>query len=382
MNEYDKKEIEKYYDLVRDITGDDAEVDKKPLRVYQALANGVSFGKMPVFVALKEMDEKRAEIYKKMGAVYHPNLSHVFSVHKLTEKFHLAGDDLLYDKYLAITEFVFGPNLDGFINKNGVDHDGIKILDLHTALQISIQLCEGLMALHKAGFIHRDVKPSNIIIEKNSDNTVNAKIIDFGSADIYDPNKEYATEFTGTTGFRAPESYDSVVTAKADQYSVGVILNYMLTGYLPTQRLYRGNVEIQEIIEKSTSIDIGYRYQTMYVFTGMLKHAARDGILNKIPIIRSIPCFKTGLAKRAVLGAFLYSFMLIFFADYMTTNASSLELWILIFGFIIPIIVWGDVGSIQYYIARKIKDIHKRNALYVTIGISCAAILMILGVLS
>jgi len=94
------------------------------------------------------------------------------------------------------------------------------------------QIIRGLAACHDAGIVHRDMKPQNLLLDKN----FNIKIADFGLAKITEPNADAVMTETrvGTKGYQAPElllrrAYDH----KCDVFSVGVILFIMLTGYPP-----------------------------------------------------------------------------------------------------------------------------------------------------
>lgn len=95
-----------------------------------------------------------------------------------------------------------------------------------------------LAAAHEAGFVHRDVKPSNILIGSDG----RAKVADFGLVHVQPLGGELdedglKTTLAGTPAYMAPEQFDGAEpTAKADQYALGVTLFEMVYGRRPTKR--------------------------------------------------------------------------------------------------------------------------------------------------
>ena len=104
------------------------------------------------------------------------------------------------------------------------------------ARQVTMQLCQALHVLHSMGAVHRDVKPENVIL-RGSD----AVLIDFDAARIYKDESESDTQVLGTTGFAAPEQYGIFQSdERADIFSLGVLLNIMLTGKHPSREMAAG----------------------------------------------------------------------------------------------------------------------------------------------
>lgn len=119
------------------------------------------------------------------------------------------------------------------------------------------QLCDALSFLHKNGIIHRDVKPSNIIVKP--DNTV--VLIDLSIARCMTDFQEKDTQTLGTVGYAAPEQFGISQTGRAtDIYAMGVLLNMMLTGVHPAVDLPHGL--IRKVVEKSISTQMAKRYQS------------------------------------------------------------------------------------------------------------------------
>ena len=124
------------------------------------------------------------------------------------------------------------------------------------ARQVTMQLCQALHVLHSIGAVHRDVKPENVIL-RGSD----AVLIDFDAARIYKDESESDTQVLGTTGFAAPEQYGIFQSdERADIFSLGVLLNIMLTGKHPSREMTAG--KMGRIVRKCTMTAPEQRYQS------------------------------------------------------------------------------------------------------------------------
>ena len=121
-------------------------------------------------------------------------------------------------------EYVPGEDLKRLIRKVG---------QFHTAKTVSIakQVCEGLAEAHRLGVVHRDLKPQNIMIDKDG----NARIMDFGIArSVGGKGITGAGVMIGTPEYMSPEQAEvKEVDQRSDIYSIGVILYEMTTGQLP-----------------------------------------------------------------------------------------------------------------------------------------------------
>lgn len=124
------------------------------------------------------------------------------------------------------------------------------------AQQVTMQLCQALHVLHSMGAVHRDVKPENVIL-RGSD----AVLTDFDAARIYKDESESDTQVLGTTGFAAPEQYGIFQSdERADIFSLGVLLNIMLTGKHPSREMAAG--KMGRIVRKCTMTAPEQRYQS------------------------------------------------------------------------------------------------------------------------
>jgi serine/threonine protein kinase/tetratricopeptide (TPR) repeat protein len=93
------------------------------------------------------------------------------------------------------------------------------------------QICSGLQLLHTFGYLHSDLKPDNIIIDRSEDSPV-VKILDFGLVKSFDA--ERPREISGTVEYMAPEIFSTgVPTVQSDIYSLGIVLFEIITGKPP-----------------------------------------------------------------------------------------------------------------------------------------------------
>ena len=125
------------------------------------------------------------------------------------------------------------------------------------ARKITMQLCNALWVLHKLGAVHRDIKPENVMIRGSE-----AILIDFDASRIFKSDTNQDTQILGTTGYAAPEQYGIAQTdERADIYSLGVLLNVMLTGKHPSKELANGH--LGRIVQKCTMVNPEKRYKSV-----------------------------------------------------------------------------------------------------------------------
>ena len=117
-------------------------------------------------------------------------------------------------------EYVAGATLRELLDEGGR-------LALTPALQIAKQVCRGLGAVHRAGIVHGDLKPANIVVMTGGV----AKLTDFGVAR---GRREAGTPFSGTPPYMSPEQVrGSELDERSDLYSAGVVMFEMFTGRRP-----------------------------------------------------------------------------------------------------------------------------------------------------
>jgi serine/threonine protein kinase len=128
------------------------------------------------------------------------------------------------EAHFITMEFVPGEDLKSFIRRAG--H-----LSEAKAIFIARQISEGLAEAHRLGVLHRDLKPQNVMIDRDG----NAKVMDFGIArSLHAAGVTRTGVMIGTPEYMSPEQADAVeLDQRSDIYSLGVILYEMVTGRVP-----------------------------------------------------------------------------------------------------------------------------------------------------
>lgn len=182
------------------------------VKVISLLAGGGSRG-----------DEARARFLREAritAQLQHPN---IVTMHDLGE----TGTEGTWVPFLVM-ELVRGEGLDAMLRRG--------VVSLPDAARWGAQMSDALAEAHNAGIMHRDVKPSNILITPSGI----VKVLDFGVARAADP---YATAdrltqtgfIVGTPPYMAPEQARGLPEPRSDLYALGCVLFELITGQLPFQ---------------------------------------------------------------------------------------------------------------------------------------------------
>ncbi len=169
------------------------------------------------FTKDKDSRERFEREAKAAATLNHQNIVTIYEINEFEDQTYIA------------MEYVEGQTLKEKITSNP--------LPLTRALEITTQICEGLKCAHEAGIVHRDIKPQNIIINKDG----RVKILDFGLAKlkgVTQLTKESST--LGTVHYMSPEQAKGLeVDHRTDIWSLGVVLYEVLSGQFP----FRGDYE-------------------------------------------------------------------------------------------------------------------------------------------
>lgn len=135
--------------------------------------------------------------------------------------------------FYLVLEYLEGCDLAELIERRGT-------LDVQRSLEIAMQLCDAVSAVHRAGVIHRDIKPDNVFVTGTLAPRI--KLLDFGVCKVARRLRNAATldstcsgMMLGTPHYMAPEQVDrrELAGPSTDIYAIGATLHFMLTGRPP-----------------------------------------------------------------------------------------------------------------------------------------------------
>jgi len=170
---------------------------------------------LDIKVAIKVPHKQSAELYKLLkeprlqAALNHPNIVRMLAAEK--EK----------DVFFMVMEYVKGPTLEKILDKE-------KTLDCDLGLDYVRQIACGIEHAHKNKIIHRDLRPSNVLVSEEG----TAKITDFGTS-AWLSSAPYASTRIGSPPYMAPEQFMGKASYSSDIYSIGCIFYEMLIGRPP-----------------------------------------------------------------------------------------------------------------------------------------------------
>jgi eukaryotic-like serine/threonine-protein kinase len=193
-----------------------------------------------------------------LATLSHPNIVTILTAEKQENVFFI------------VMEYIAGETLETLISRTGA-------LGLSAALDYTCQICNAVDHAHRQGVLHRDLRPSNVIVAENG----LLKVADFGTSRFLEI-AAHGTTVIGSPPYMAPEQFHGKAVFASDIYSIGVTMFQMLTGGLPydtpsaadLDRLARGDLipsprarnpkipkTISDIVLKAMAPEVHARYQ-------------------------------------------------------------------------------------------------------------------------
>ena len=193
-----------------------------------------------------------------LATLNHPNIVAILTAEKPEKVFFI------------VMEFVPGETLEAIIAREGA-------LDVARALDYTCQICSAVDHAHRHGVLHRDLRPSNVLVTDAG----LVKVADFGTSRFLEI-AAHGTTVIGSPPYMAPEQFQGKAVFASDLYSLGVTMYQMLTGGLPYDapsphdfaRLQRGDLVtaprlknpkvpkgINDVVLKAMAPEVHARYQ-------------------------------------------------------------------------------------------------------------------------
>ena len=205
-----------------------------------------------------------------------------------------------YNQYFLVMEYIPGPTLKQLIGQR-------RHLHSQETLEIAAQVCAVLQVAHTRGFIHRDIKPQNIMLVSSGSSAISpvpvaslqVKLTDFGIVRVAeDAGLTNSGIVLGTADYLSPEqARGEKLTASSDLYSLGVVMFEMLTGrppfvgptavsiamqhastYPPSLRQFNANVppSLEQIVNHALEKEPEERFHSAAEMQQALRQCARE----------------------------------------------------------------------------------------------------------
>lgn len=218
-------------------------------------------------------------------SLVHPNIVNIYDVGE--------EDNIYY----IVMEYVSGETLKQYIQKHSP-------IPLEKVIDIMLQITSGISHAHQNNIIHRDIKPQNILLDKDG----NVKITDFGIAiALTSTTITHTNSVMGSVHYISPEqARGGISTKKSDIYALGIVMFELLTGSLPfsgesavsialkhlqtetpSPRQFNPAIpqSVENIVIKATAKDPYYRYDDVEEMIADLKTCLDPERLNEDPVV-------------------------------------------------------------------------------------------------
>ncbi|MCM1267425.1 MAG: serine/threonine protein kinase [Bacteroidales bacterium] len=225
---------------------------------------------------------------------------------------------------IIIEAYISGSTLQNAIEERGLFAE-------KEVLSVMTGLCEALELIHNMGMVHRDINPNNIMLSE--DGVV--KLIDLGIAREVKSEKGQDTAILGTMGYAAPEQFGFRQTdERTDIYALGVLMNVMLTGKLPTELRYSKETVLGTAIRRCLEIDPEKRFQTIGQLQEQLSIRVSMGEEKEKTVYKGcqvawLPGFRTGVLWKNIVASIGYGMMVLGTYVMVEPCAQSMESFLL-----------------------------------------------------
>ncbi|MFZ0590839.1 MAG: protein kinase [Bryobacteraceae bacterium] len=194
---------------------------------------------------LKKLRDRLEREARSAGALSHRNIVTIYDILEEEKLVHL------------FMEYVNGPSLEKMLSENALPEKDVLI-------DFFRQIASALDYAHKIGIVHRDVKPSNLLVHyEHATGERIAKVTDFGVAKFMSQQMTQAGSMMGTPNYMAPEQIEgSPITGQADQFALAAVVYEVLCGekafvadYVPTLffRIVKEEPKAADVVNTSLS---------------------------------------------------------------------------------------------------------------------------------
>lgn len=278
-------------------------------------------------VFLVQHTESKRVYVKKTLRVFNANVYRYLKDHPVLFTPHVYEVIEDEENLIVIEEYISGDSLKELM-------DAEEILPEKKVVDIITGICDALAGLHgvKPPIIHRDVKPTNIIITPNG----GVVLLDMNAAKVLSEGKQEDTQLIGTHGYAAPEQYGfGASDVQADIYATGVLLNEMLTGEKPSVKHATG--KFGDIITRCTMMDAKDRYSSVQELSAAVNgvpfelHQKTNNFRRFLP-----PGFRSDDLFFKLLGGAGYVLLIVVTLSLNLEHATTVQQWMNRISFFIP----------------------------------------------